>query len=55
MNTATAGGFTYDCQNVKCETPGGLGTGMDVPDELFPTPEQVKQGMDPEICVNCQS
>ena len=40
--------FTYDCVDKAHE-----GDPIDLPDSLFPTPEQVKAGMNPEKCVNC--
>ena len=42
--------FTYDCQSVYHE-----GNPIDMPDACFPTPEEVKQGMEPEICFHCQN
>lgn len=40
--------YTYFCENETCKNKG-----VELPDTLFPTEEEIKQGMNPGWCLNC--
>jgi hypothetical protein len=47
--------FTYDCQNSLCENMSGIDAGIDIPDDQFPTHDEVVlYDLNPELCIECQ-